>query len=152
MDPNMKVVVFFCQQLDPQQDLNRRSLEQEMGERIRFHPMPCGGRVDALHLLRAVEAGADVVHVLTCPERGCRYQQGNSRAGKRLAYAKRLLGEIGLEPERLNWVSAPPLSPRRIDELVRPLLSQELGFGPSPLGRPGAPSDGENAHESRSEG
>jgi coenzyme F420-reducing hydrogenase delta subunit len=107
--------------------------------------MPCGGRVEPLHLLRAVEAGADVVYVLTCPERGCRYQQGNSRAGKRLAYARGLLEEIGLEPERLNWISAPPLSPRRIDELVRPLLSREHGLGPSPLrqenGRSGAQNE-----------
>ena len=137
-DLGLIFTVFFCQQLDPQQDVHRRTLERELGSRIRFYPMPCSGRIEPLHLLRALESGADMVYVLTCPEGACRYQQGNIRARKRLAYAKSLVQEIHLEPERLELVAASAAPRKRIDDFVRGLLAREPAFGPSPLRTEGA--------------
>ena len=64
----LKVSIFFCQQLDPDQDKNRRALEKEMGDRIRFFPLPCSGRIDSLHLMHAFDhcridrVGNEVMH------------------------------------------------------------------------------------------
>ncbi len=126
----MNIAIFFCQQLDPEQDVHRRALEKELGTKIRFFPMPCSGRIEAIHLLRAVEAGADLVYLITCPEGVCRYQEGNVRAGRRLTHARRLIREIGLEPSRLRLVVGSPPLPLRIDELVRGLLSGDSDAGP----------------------
>jgi F420-non-reducing hydrogenase iron-sulfur subunit len=139
MNSDLNFTVFFCQQLDPEQDANRRTLERELGSRIRFYPTPCSGRIEPLHLLRALESGADMVFVLTCPQGACRYQQGNVRLRKRLDYSRRLLEEIRLEPGRLEIVEAETGGPRRIDELVRRLLGRELELGPSPLRRKTSP-------------
>ena len=98
---------FFCQRLDAAQDLNRRSLEKELGPRIRFFPLPCSGRIESLHLLRALEAGADKVYVITCPQGACRHQEGNTRARKRAVFAQRLISEFGLEPDRFEFIEAP---------------------------------------------
>jgi F420-non-reducing hydrogenase iron-sulfur subunit len=135
MEKGLSFAIFFCQRLDPDQDVNRRALERELGPRIKFFPLPCSGRIEALHLMRALESGADKLFVITCPVGACRYLEGNLRAGKRLAFAQKLLEEIGLEPERfeLNHASSP--GPVSIDLLVRHLIDKEQRVSASPFKR-----------------
>jgi F420-non-reducing hydrogenase iron-sulfur subunit len=132
---DLNVTFFFCQQLDPDQDLNRRLIEKEIGSRIKFFPLPCSGRVEPLHFMRAFEAGADLVYLITCPEKACRYQHGNARAGKRLNYTRTLIREIGLDPERLILVTVRPPLPKRIDVLTREVLAEAPVKGRSVLNR-----------------
>ncbi|MBI5663876.1 MAG: hydrogenase iron-sulfur subunit [Nitrospirae bacterium] len=117
--------ILFCRQLDPNQDANRRAIEREMGARIRFFPLPCSGRVDPLYLMRALESGADKVYLITCPEGACRYREGNLRAKKRIAYAKSLIEEIGLEPERFELILTSAGNHKTIDEITRDILARE---------------------------
>jgi F420-non-reducing hydrogenase iron-sulfur subunit len=132
-----KITIFFCQRIDADQDVNRRPLEKELGPRIRFFPVPCSGRLEPLHLLRALEAGADKVYVVTCPEGACRYQEGNIRAKKRLAYAQGLIEEIGLAKERLELIRVPAGKTTNIDKLARELLAREVFVGPLPVNAQG---------------
>lgn len=129
----LNVSIFFCRRLDPDQDANRRTLEKELGERIRFHPLPCSGRIDSLHLMRALESGSDMVYLVTCPEETCRYREGNLRARKRVAYTQGLIEEIGLERERLEIIATEAGNPVTIDGLARELLAREACVGASPL-------------------
>lgn len=129
----LSITIFFCQQLDPGQDVNRRALEGELGDQIRFFPLPCSGRIDPLHLMRALESGADKVYLVTCPEGACRYREGNIRAKKRIAYTQGLIGEIGLERERLELVMPSAGNPVTIDKLAREFLAREASIGPSPV-------------------
>lgn len=129
----LNIAVFFCQRFDEKQDVNRRSVERELGKRIRFFPLPCSGRIDSLHLMRALESGADKVYLVTCPEGACRYREGNSRATKRLAYTQGLIKEIGLEPERLELIKTHGSSTLTIDRLARELLDRDDTVGPSPI-------------------
>jgi F420-non-reducing hydrogenase iron-sulfur subunit len=129
----LNVSIFFCQQLDPNQDANRRALEKELGEKIKFYPLPCSGRIDPLHLMRALESGSDMVYLVTCPEGACRYREGNLRAGKRIAYTQGLIEEIGLERERLEVVITTAGNPVTVDALARELLAREACVGPSPV-------------------
>jgi len=122
---DLSIAVFFCQQLDPDQDVNRRALERELGKRIRFFPLPCSGRIDALHLMRALESGADKVYVVTCPEGACHYREGNIRARKRIAYAQGLIEEIGLDRNRLELIVTSAGKRLTIDTLARELLTRE---------------------------
>ena len=132
-DQRLELTVFFCQQLDPRQDIHRRDLERIWGGRLRLHPMHCGGRVEALHILKALEEGSDRVLVLTCPEGRCRYREGNLRVRKRLEHARGLLEEIGMEPQRLEFRAAPAQAPRHIAEILEPILSEPFSLGASPL-------------------
>jgi coenzyme F420-reducing hydrogenase delta subunit len=133
MEKELSFAIFFCQQLDPDQDVNRRILEKELGSRIRFFPLPCSGRIEALHLMRALEAGADKVYVVTCPIGACRYQEGNLRAKKRLEFAQKLVEEIGLEPERFELVNVASLGPTSVDAIARDLINREHKLAASPL-------------------
>ena len=129
----LNLTIFFCQQLDPDQDVNRRALEKEIGERIRFFPLPCSGRIDPLHLMRALESGADKVYLVTCPEGTCRYREGNLRAQKRIVFTQELIEEIGLERERLELIITSAENPANIDKMARELLDREATVGPSPV-------------------
>jgi F420-non-reducing hydrogenase iron-sulfur subunit len=131
----LNVSIFFCQQLDPEHDRHQRFIEKELGSRIKFFPLPCSGRIEPLHFLRAFESGADLVYLITCPVGTCRYQQGNVRAGKRIAYAQKMIGEIGLDPERLILKITDPPLPKRIDLLTRELLAEAPVKGHSLLGK-----------------
>ncbi len=129
----LNIAIFFCQQVDPDQDVNRRAIEKEMGERIRFFPLPCSGRIDPLHLMRALESGSDKVYLVTCPEGACHYREGNIRAGKRLSFTQTLIEEIGLERERLELVVTSPGNRMTIDKVAGELLANEASVGPSPV-------------------
>jgi F420-non-reducing hydrogenase iron-sulfur subunit len=131
----LNITFFFCQQLDPVQDTNRRLIEKEFGQRIKFFPLPCSGRIEPLHFLRAFEAGADLVYLITCPEKACRYQQGNTRAKKRLQFTQKLIEEVGFDPERLILVTTRPPLPKKMDVLARELMAEAPDKGRSVLNR-----------------
>ena len=63
--------------------------------------VPCTGRLQPEHLLKAFEAGADAVCVITCTGDNCHYLEGSRRAERRAEYVKGLLDEIGLGGHRL---------------------------------------------------
>ena len=119
---NEHVAIFFCKQIDPEQDANRRPLEKEKGSKIRFYPLPCSGRVDALHFLKALEAGANKIYLVMCPAGACRYGQGNIRARKRLDFAKGLIREIGYPDDCVEVVNPQAPLPVSIDGIARQLL------------------------------
>lgn len=128
----LNIVVFFCEQLDLNQDKNRRVLEKELGSSIKFFPLPCSGRIEPLHLMRAIETGADKVFLITCPEGACRYREGNLRAEKRLKYTQGLIQEIGLEKKRLELIRSKGGVEMTIHERVKEILMREENVGPNP--------------------
>jgi coenzyme F420-reducing hydrogenase delta subunit len=137
--------IFFCQRLDPDHDVHTRRLEKQLGSKVRFFPLPCSGRIEALHLLKAIETGAEKVYLITCPEGDCNHRQGNLRAAKRLDYAKSLIREIDLRAECLEMVRPAAALPLSIDELVRKLLEPDP---PDPLREGNTDGDASDASPS----
>jgi F420-non-reducing hydrogenase iron-sulfur subunit len=78
------------------------SMRLQYPANVRIVKVPCTGRVDTIFLLRALENGADGVFVSGCLLGDCHYLSGNYRAKKRVAYVKELLGEIGIDPDRVE--------------------------------------------------
>ena len=68
----------------------------------------CSSRVDAEHVFHAFDSGADGVLICGCNPGECHYESGNYKALARVALLKRMLGDFGIEPERLRlqWVCA----------------------------------------------
>lgn len=124
------------------------SLRLAYAPNVRIIKLMCSGKTDAALLLRAFADGADAVYVAGCALGDCHYQEGNLRAVQVVAYAKRLLAEIGLEPERLEFFHIPasegPLFAQRADEMTE----RARRLGPNPLRRsPAAPAGGKLAKE-----
>lgn len=65
-----------------------------LGDALRV-PIPCACRLDAIHVLRAVEQGAATIVVVACPIGNCRSMTGPEEAEKRLGRAATLLTEAG---------------------------------------------------------
>ena len=104
---------------------------------IKIINLPCTGRVDILHLLKAVEDGADGVYVAGCLEGDCHYLTGNLKAKKRVAYVKKVLEGIGLEPERVEMYNLSAAQGSRFAEIAREFTERIRELGPS-LVRTGA--------------
>jgi F420-non-reducing hydrogenase iron-sulfur subunit len=73
------------------------------------------------------------VIVAGCLEGGCHFLEGNLRARKRVARVKEFLGEIGVEPERLEMYNLSSAEGPRFAEIVREMDARIGPFGPSPL-------------------
>ncbi len=98
---------------------------------VRIIRLPCTGKVDAILLMKAFEEGADAVFVAGCLEGECHYLEGNLRARKRVAYVKRLLGEVGIEPERIDMFNLSSAMGGRFAEIVEEMTERVKQLGPS---------------------
>jgi coenzyme F420-reducing hydrogenase delta subunit len=98
---------------------------------VRIIRLPCTGKVDAILLMKAFEEGADGVFVAGCLEGQCHYLEGNLRARKRVAYVKRLLGEVGIEPERIDMFNLSSAMGGRFAEIVEEMTKRIKELGPT---------------------
>ncbi len=109
--------------------------------RLRYPPnvrvlrLPCTGKVDVDYLMRAFEKGVDGIIVAGCLEGGCHYQEGNLRARKRVGYAKDVLAEAGLEPERLEMFNLSSAEGPTFARIVTEMTERIKALGPNPLRR-----------------
>ena len=87
-------------------------------ENLRVIRVPCAGRVDALHILRAMEKGAAAVLVLGCEEGACQHVTGNVRAKERVRYVEMLLKEVGIDGRRVEMFNLAPNAPHKFVRIV----------------------------------
>lgn len=87
-------------------------------DNVRIVRVPCVGRVDLVHILKAFEKGAAGVLVVGCQEGACQHLTGNTRAKERAAYAKSLLTEVGIDEARLRMANiAPDMAQQFVQEI-----------------------------------
>jgi F420-non-reducing hydrogenase iron-sulfur subunit len=63
--------------------------------------LPCTGRLQPEHVLKAFESGARLVCAVACREENCHYLEGSKRCARRVDYVRGILDEVGLGGERL---------------------------------------------------
>jgi F420-non-reducing hydrogenase iron-sulfur subunit len=100
---------------------------------VKIVRVPCSGKVDALHIVKAFEKGADGVYVAGCLEGDCHFKSGNTRAARRVEYAKKYLEEIGIEPERLDMVYMSAGMGYRFAQIATEITEKIRELGPSPI-------------------
>ncbi len=98
---------------------------------VRIIRLPCTGKVDAICLMKAFEDGADAVFVAGCLEGECHYLEGNLRAKKTVAYVKKLLAEVQIEPERLEMFNLSSAMGGRFAEIVEEMTERVTKLGPT---------------------
>ena len=64
---------------------------------VKIIQVPCTGRVDIIHLLRAIEDGADGLYVAGCLEGECHFINGNLKTRKKVEYVKNTLTSCRFE-------------------------------------------------------
>lgn len=100
---------------------------------VRIVNVPCTGRVDMMHLLKAIETGADGVYVAGCMEGECHFRNGNIKAKRRVMAVKKILQDVGLEPERVEMFHVSASDGPRFAAIAREMTERIRALGPSPL-------------------
>ena len=98
---------------------------------MRIIRTPCTGRLEIDFFLKAFEDGIDGVLVAGCEEGSCHFRDGNLLAKRRVAYARELLTESGLEADRLRMVNIGAADARPFAEIVRDMVETVSKLGPA---------------------
>jgi F420-non-reducing hydrogenase iron-sulfur subunit len=130
---NRTLALFFCQNVPRCGLEERKSLEKSYGKGLRLFPLPCSGRLDPIHLLRALEEFADGAFVITCPEGACRHFEGNRRAVKRVERTRAVIQSIGLEGDRVGILVQSKENPMTLAQWVEVLSPRIAAMPPSPV-------------------
>jgi F420-non-reducing hydrogenase iron-sulfur subunit len=111
------------------------SMRLQYPSNVRVLRLPCTGKLEVDYLLAAFERGIDGVLVAGCLEGGCHFLEGNLRARRRVERAKQILGEVGIEPERLEMFNLSSAEGPRFAEITTLMTERLRKLGPSPLRR-----------------
>lgn len=119
---------------------------------VRVIRVMCSGRIDPQFVIYALRQGADGVLIGGCHPGDCHYQEGNYKCLRRYELLKRLLGQLGVEPERvrLAWISASEAD--RLRTVVNDMVQQLRQLGPLKLSEIPQPDRVELTEESMAVG
>ena len=131
----MKIIGFVCLDSALAAAEQAGSKDKEFSSAVTLVEVPCTGRVDVVHILRAFREGADAVFIAGCLEGNCKFQYGNIEAKKRVILTKSLLQSAGLEPDRLEMFNLASNQEWRFAEIVQEMVSRIDRLGESPIGK-----------------
>ncbi len=127
------IVAFCCHYCAYTAADSAGSQRLEYPANVKIVRIPCTGKVDRIHLMKAFELGADGVYVAGCLDGDCHFKNGNLRAEQRVSHIREKLKDIGLEPERLEMVKMSAGMGDRFAEHARDFTARIRALGPSPV-------------------
>ena len=100
-----RIVAFFCNWCTyTAADLAGVS-RMKHASNVRIIRLMCSGRVDPQFIVDALARGADGVLIGGCHPNDCHYVEGNYKCLRRWQMLKRMVADMGIEPERLRLES-----------------------------------------------
>ncbi len=100
---------------------------------VKIIRVPCSCKVDALHLVKAFEKGADGAYVAGCLKGDCHFKEGNDKAANRVKFVKKYLEEIGIESERLEMFRMSAGMGFQFAQTAKDMTEKIRELGPSPI-------------------
>ena len=100
---------------------------------LKIIQLPCSGRVDMLHILKAIEDGADGVCIAGCLEGECHFVEGNLKTKKKVQAVKKILASVNIEPERVAMFNLSSAMGPRFAEIAQEMTEQVRRLGPTPV-------------------
>lgn len=100
MENSVKLILLCCNYTNL---VEGEDLREILG-RLEIWRFPCSGQIEITDMLRAFRVGADGVLVAGCNRGTCHNGRGSERAERRVLGAKKILEEIGISPDRLEFV------------------------------------------------
>jgi F420-non-reducing hydrogenase iron-sulfur subunit len=114
-----EVVLLYCQNCLNEKAKDSAWSLQAQGLSVRAIMMPCSSKVEVPYILKILEAGADAVEIIACPEESCKFLIGSLRAEKRIEYIRGLLEKIGYARERVGISRKLSQSPEKLLDIAR---------------------------------
>jgi len=93
----------------------------------------CSGRVEPAFILDALKKGADGILVAGCHPGDCHYQSGNYKANRRIKLLKKLLEDLGIEPERVRFEYISASEGQKFAQVVTDFVATLKKLGPNPI-------------------
>ncbi len=93
----------------------------------------CSGRVDPAFVLEALRKGIDGVLIAGCHPGDCHYQSGNYKTNRRIKLLKKLLTELGIEPQRVRFEYVSASEGQKFASLVTEFVAEIKKLGPNPI-------------------
>jgi len=128
-----RIVAFFCNWCTyTAADLAGVS-RMKYAANIRTIRLMCSGRVDPQFVIDAFAKGADGVLIGGCHPGDCHYGEGNYKMLRRYQLLRRMLGDMGIEPDRLRleWISA--AEGDKVKAVVNDMVEKIKALGPLDL-------------------
>ncbi len=100
---------------------------------IKIVRVPCAGKVDVIHILRAFEKGADGVCVIGCLEGDCHFKSGNFRARKRVEQVQKILDAVGIGGDRAQMFNLSAGDAPLFAKYANEMHEKIMALGPSPF-------------------
>jgi F420-non-reducing hydrogenase iron-sulfur subunit len=97
---------------------------------IRLIRLMCSGRLDPTFVLKAFASGADAVLITGCHPGDCHYVEQNYKALRRFHLLKRVLTQMGIEPQRLKLVWASAAEGAKLAEAITEHTEEIRALGP----------------------
>ena len=102
---------------------------------VRIVKIPCLGRMDPLHVLVALQEGADGVLVAGCHPGDCHYKRGNFMAENKMVVLQKVLEAAG-DQGRVRFAHVSTAERGKFPRLVEELVEEVRALGPiEPLER-----------------
>jgi len=117
----------FCAGCEPAEAKPEKNKQAARLKIIRLH---CLGKINSRHVLKAFENGADAVLVAGG---ACRFMEGVTVAQKQIDYTRKLLEELGIEPQRLELVAVSGTAGSTVTEAADGIIQRVRAMGPNPL-------------------
>jgi coenzyme F420-reducing hydrogenase delta subunit len=108
---------------------------------VKIVRVPCTGKVDAIHIMKAMEKGADGVYVAGCLEGDCHFKDGNLKAARRVKYVQKILDDIGVGGERVEMITMSAGMGRRFAQTATDFTEKIRQLGPNPIKIPNSRSE-----------
>lgn len=100
---------------------------------VRILRVPCTGKVEPLHLMHALQKGADGVLVAGCLVGDCHFKSGNLRAAARVKRVQALLDEIGIGGQRVAMAHMSAGQGAVFAQTANAFCQQIAAMGPNPI-------------------
>lgn len=100
---------------------------------VKIVRVPCTGKVDAIHIMKAMQKGADGVYVAGCLPGDCHYNDGNTRAARRVDYVRKILDDIGIGAERVEMINMSAGMGQRFAQTAIDFTEKIREMGPNPI-------------------
>mgnify|MGYP005858197621 FL=1 len=97
---------------------------------IRLLRLMCSGRLDPTFVLKALACGADGVLITGCHPGECHYLEQNYKALRRYLLLRRVLEQMGIEPERVKLVWASAAEGHRLAQEITTMVEEIRALGP----------------------
>jgi F420-non-reducing hydrogenase iron-sulfur subunit len=100
-------------------------MEKGLREAVEVVRLPCSGKVEIGHILKALEHGYAGVLVLGCPLDNCTSLRGSHRASLRVEAARRILEAAGLSPDLVAMGYVSSVDSYKVRDGIRQMLARE---------------------------